>query len=57
MQSLLYVILLGFYSQGLFVKHIQQETNTKVQIKGIGSGFIDPETGLEAPEPMHIAIV
>jgi len=41
---------------GLFVKHIQQETGTKVQIKGIGSGFLDPETGREADEPMHINV-
>jgi hypothetical protein len=27
-----------------------------VQIKGIGSGFINQDTGLEDPEPMHIHI-
>ena len=41
---------------GLFVKYIQQETQTRVQIKGIGSGFIDQETGRESDEPMHIHI-
>jgi len=41
---------------GLFVKYIQQETGTRVQIKGIGSGFVDQETGRESDEPMHIHI-
>lgn len=31
------------YPQGSFVKYIQAETSTRVQIKGIGSGFIDQE--------------
>ena len=42
--------------QGLFVKYIQQETQTRVQIKGLGSGFIEQETGRESDEPMHIHI-
>lgn len=41
---------------GLFVKYIQQETGTRVQIKGQGSGFVDAETGRESDEPMHIHI-
>ncbi|OCB83931.1 hypothetical protein A7U60_g9140 [Sanghuangporus baumii] len=41
---------------GLFVKYIQQETQTRVQIKGVGSGFIDSETGRESDDPMHIHI-
>lgn len=41
---------------GMFVKYIQSETGTRVQIKGIGSGFIESETGTELPEPMHISI-
>ncbi|KAJ8463921.1 hypothetical protein ONZ45_g17416 [Pleurotus djamor] len=41
---------------GMFVKYIQQETGTRVQIKGLGSGFVDQETGKEAEEPMHIHI-
>jgi hypothetical protein len=40
----------------MFVKYIQQETGTRVQIKGIGSGFVDQETGKESDEPMHIHI-
>jgi hypothetical protein len=42
--------------QGVFVKYIQQETGTRVQIKGLGSGFVDQETGRESDEPMHIHI-
>ncbi len=42
--------------QGMFVKFIQGETGTRVQIKGNGSGFIETETGREADEPMHINI-
>ncbi|GAA5844597.1 hypothetical protein JCM11251_002237 [Rhodosporidiobolus azoricus] len=41
---------------GLFVKFIQQETQTRVQIKGIGSGYIETETGRESDEPMHVHI-
>ncbi|THH08953.1 hypothetical protein EW145_g2350 [Phellinidium pouzarii] len=41
---------------GMFVKYIQQETGTRVQIKGVGSGFVDAETGRESDEPMHIHI-
>lgn len=40
----------------MFVKHIQSETGTRVQIKGLGSGFFDSETGKESEEPMHIHI-
>ncbi|KAG1795557.1 hypothetical protein EV424DRAFT_1447044 [Suillus variegatus] len=42
--------------QGMFVKYIQQETSTRVQIKGQGSGFVEQETGRESDEPMHIHI-
>ncbi|KAK4046242.1 hypothetical protein OIV83_006221 [Microbotryomycetes sp. JL201] len=41
---------------GLFVKFIQQETGTRVQIKGTGSGFIETETGRESEDPMHIHV-
>lgn len=41
---------------GMFVKYIQSETGTRVQIKGLGSGFIESETGMELQEPMHIAV-
>ena len=47
---------LTHWSQGVFVKYIQQETQTRVQIKGIGSGFVDQETGREADEPMYIHV-
>ncbi|OCH93930.1 hypothetical protein OBBRIDRAFT_723926 [Obba rivulosa] len=42
--------------QGMFVKYIQQETGTRVQIKGIGSGFVDQDTGHEHDEPMYIHV-
>ncbi|PWN51972.1 hypothetical protein IE53DRAFT_385652 [Violaceomyces palustris] len=41
---------------GLFVKYIQNETGTRVQIKGQGSGFVETDTGREAEDPMHISI-
>ncbi|KXN86187.1 hypothetical protein AN958_10375 [Leucoagaricus sp. SymC.cos] len=41
---------------GIYVKYIQQETGTRVQIKGIGSGFIEQETGQESNEPLYIHI-
>ncbi|KAF8880048.1 hypothetical protein BD779DRAFT_1663609 [Infundibulicybe gibba] len=41
---------------GSFVKYIQSETSTRVQIKGVGSGFIDQETGQEEPTPLYIHI-
>ena len=40
----------------MFVKYIQQETQTRVQIKGIGYGFVDQETGRESDEPLYIHI-
>ena len=42
--------------QGMFVKYIQAETGARVQIKGLGSGFMESETGREADEPMHINV-
>ena len=51
-KPLLTVVLL----QGMFVKYIQQETNTRVQIKGLGSGFVDQDTGHEHDEPMYIHV-
>ncbi|PWN93091.1 hypothetical protein FA10DRAFT_263792 [Acaromyces ingoldii] len=39
---------------GVFVKYIQGETGCRVQIKGLGSAFKDPNTGMESQEPMHI---
>ncbi|KIK53943.1 hypothetical protein GYMLUDRAFT_110127, partial [Collybiopsis luxurians FD-317 M1] len=41
---------------GSFVKYIQQETGTRVQIKGVGSGFVEQETGKESDEPLYIHI-
>ncbi|TYJ56950.1 hypothetical protein B9479_002396 [Cryptococcus floricola] len=41
---------------GMFVKYIQAETGARVQIKGIGSGFMESDTGRESDEAMHINI-
>ena len=49
-------LLLTLATQGIFVKYIQSETGTRVQIKGLGSGFYEVETCREAEEPMHIHI-
>ncbi|KAF9693587.1 hypothetical protein EKO04_008211 [Ascochyta lentis] len=38
------------------VKYIQQETTCKVQIKGRGSGFMEPQSGQESEEPMYLHI-
>lgn len=40
----------------MFVKYIQNETGTRVQIKGLGSGYIETDTGRESDEPMHISV-
>ncbi|KAI9829009.1 MAG: hypothetical protein M1832_000032 [Thelocarpon impressellum] len=41
---------------GAYVKHIQQETRCRVQIKGRGSGFVEQSTGREAEEPMYLHV-
>jgi hypothetical protein len=42
--------------QGMFVKYIQAETGARVQVKGLGSGFMENETGREAEEPINLHI-
>lgn len=41
---------------GAYVKHIQQKTHCKVQIKGRGSGFTEYHTGKESDEPMYLHV-
>ena len=41
---------------GAYVKHIQQETRCRVQIKGRGSGFMEHGTGRESDEPMFLHV-
>merc|ERR1712230_40888 len=41
---------------GSYVKYIQNETGTKVQIKGRGSGFMEHDTGRESDEQMYLHI-
>ncbi|KAF2461444.1 hypothetical protein BDY21DRAFT_397886 [Lineolata rhizophorae] len=43
-------------SGGAYVKHIQQETGCRVQIKGRGSGFLERETRQESDEPMYLHV-
>lgn len=42
--------------QGAYVKHIQQETRCRVQIKGRGSGFMEQSTGQESDEDMYLHV-
>ncbi|KAF3936501.1 hypothetical protein ABW19_dt0210452 [Dactylella cylindrospora] len=42
--------------QGAYVKHIQQETRCRVQIKGRGSGFMENGIGRESDEPMYLHV-
>ncbi|KUJ12104.1 uncharacterized protein LY89DRAFT_594054 [Mollisia scopiformis] len=41
---------------GAYVKHIQQETRCRVQIKGRGSGFMEHGTGRESDEEMYLHV-
>ncbi|KAJ6179346.1 K Homology domain type 1 [Penicillium mononematosum] len=41
---------------GAYVKHIQQATRCRVQIKGRGSGFIESSTGRESDEAMFLHV-
>ena len=41
---------------GAYVKHIQQETRCRVQIKGRGSGFMEHSTNAESDEPMYLHV-
>lgn len=41
---------------GAYVKHIQNETRCRVQIKGRGSGFMEHSTGQESDEPMYLHV-
>jgi hypothetical protein len=40
----------------MYVKHIQQETRCRVQIKGRGSGFKEHSTQMESDEPMYLHV-
>ena len=41
---------------GAYVKHIQNETGSRVQLKGKGSGFYETSTGQEAEDALHVHI-
>ena len=38
------------------MKHIQQETGCRVQIKGRGSGFLETQTNAESDEDMYLSV-
>ncbi|KAL9108622.1 MAG: hypothetical protein Q9227_006568 [Pyrenula ochraceoflavens] len=42
--------------QGAYVKHVQQETRCRVQIKGRGSGYMEHGTGRESDDPMYLHV-
>lgn len=39
---------------GLFVKYIQNETKVRTQIRGVGSGYLEADTGREMNETMFV---
>lgn len=41
---------------GTYVKHIQQETGCRVQIKGRGSGYLEASTNHESDEDMYLHV-
>ncbi|KAI4154067.1 MAG: hypothetical protein LQ340_001922 [Diploschistes diacapsis] len=41
---------------GAYVKHIQQETRCRVQIKGQGSSFMEHSTNQESDDPMYLHV-
>ncbi|KAI1825408.1 hypothetical protein F4861DRAFT_538092 [Xylaria intraflava] len=41
---------------GMYVKHIQQETGCRVQIKGRGSGYLEASTNRESDEDMYLHV-
>ncbi|KAK8039119.1 hypothetical protein PG993_007530 [Apiospora rasikravindrae] len=43
-------------SGGSYVKHIQQETGCRVQIKGRGSGYLEAATNRESDEDMYLHV-
>lgn len=43
-------------SGGSYVKHIQSETGCRVQIKGLGSGYLENATNRESEEEMFLHV-
>ena len=41
---------------GSYVKHIQQETGCRVQIKGRGSGYLEASTNRESEDEMYLHV-
>jgi hypothetical protein len=41
---------------GSYVKHVQQETGCRVQIKGRGSGYLEAATNHESEDDMYLHV-
>lgn len=41
---------------GANLHYIRNESGAMVTLRGKGSGFMEPATGTESPEPMHLCI-
>ena len=41
---------------GANLMYIRGETGSNVSLRGRGSQFIDPSTGVESSEPLHLCI-
>lgn len=42
--------------QGTYLKHIQTQTNCRVNLRGAGSGYVDLGAKEEPQEPLHLQI-
>eukprot|EP01136_Pigoraptor_vietnamica_P026228 Opistho-1_new@7150 len=41
---------------GSYVKHIERESGARIQLRGRGSGYLEPVSGKEAFEPLHVHV-
>ena len=42
--------------RGLNLRKIAEATDSKIRVRGRGSGHLEPEAGKEAPTPLMVAI-
>lgn len=43
-------------SDGAHLQFIANQSGASVTLKGRGSGFLEPATGLESPSPLHVMV-